>query len=71
MLNFELNLLKYIESIRTDLSTAFFEGITMLGEETILIVLMAVIYFMFNKNLARRIFFITGPFGDVHFSVSF
>ena len=59
MLNFELNLLKYIESIRTDLSTAFFEGITMLGEETILIVLMAVIYFMFNKNLARRIFFIT------------
>ncbi|MBQ8002994.1 MAG: phosphatase PAP2 family protein [Clostridia bacterium] len=59
MLNFELNILKYIESIRTDFLTAFFEGVTMLGEETILIVLMAAIYFMYDKRLAQRMFFIT------------
>ncbi len=59
MLNFELNILKYIESIRTDFLTTVFEGITMLGEETILIVLMAVIYFMYDKRLAQRMFFIT------------
>lgn len=55
----ELNILKYIESMRTDFLTAFFEAVTMLGEETILIVLVAAIYFMYDKRLAQRMFFIT------------
>lgn len=55
----ELNILKYIEGIRTDFLTAFFEAVTMLGEETILIVLIAAIYFMYNKRLAQRMLFIT------------
>ncbi|MBQ8541566.1 MAG: phosphatase PAP2 family protein [Clostridia bacterium] len=59
MLSYELNILKYIEGIRTDFLTHFFEAVTMLGEETILIVLVAAIYFMYDKRLAQRMFFIT------------
>lgn len=59
MLASELTFLKYLESIRTEFLDTLFEGITMLGEETIIIVLMAVVYFMFSKDLARKVFFIT------------
>lgn len=55
----ELSFLKYIESIRTDFLNSFFEAVTMLGEETILIVLMAIVFFMYDKRLAQRMFFIT------------
>ena len=58
MLTYELNFLKLLENIRSDFLNGFFEAITMLGEETIIIVLMAAVYFMADKNLARRIFFI-------------
>ncbi len=59
MLTYELNFLKLLESIRSDFLNGLFEAITMLGEETLLIVLMAVVYFMYDKNLAKRMFFIT------------
>ncbi len=55
----ELTFLRHLESIRTDFLDALFEVVTMLGEETVIIVLMAVVYFMFSKDLARKVFFIT------------
>lgn len=59
MLSLELNILRAIEGIRNGFLNGLFEFITMLGEETLLIVLMAVIYFMYDKSLAKRMFFIT------------
>jgi membrane-associated phospholipid phosphatase len=59
MLSFELDILRTIESIRSSFLNGLFEFITMLGEETLLIVLMAIVYFMYDKHLAKRMFFIT------------
>ena len=59
MLSLELDILRTLESIRSGFLNGLFELITMLGEETLLIVLMAVIYFMYDKALAKRMFFIT------------
>ena len=59
MLSLELNILQMIECFRNSFLNGFFELITMLGEETLLIVLMAVVYFMYDKHLAKRMFFIT------------
>lgn len=55
----EIQFLQYLESLRTDFSVKIFEGITMLGEETILILLVAILYFAYNKDLAKRIGYIT------------
>ena len=55
----EINFLKLLEGIRNGFLNFLFETITMLGEETVLVVLIAVIYFMFDKRLAHRLFFIT------------
>lgn len=59
MHGFEVELLKLAEGIRNDFLNTLFQAITMLGEETILVVIIAVIYYMFDKNLAKRISFIT------------
>ena len=40
MFAFELQFLKWLESIRTGFLTALFEGITILGEETLVILLV-------------------------------
>ena len=55
----EITFLQALEGIRTELLNKIFEFVTMFGEETLLIVFVCVIYFVFNKTLARRIFFIT------------
>ncbi len=59
MLSYELDFLRMIEGIRNGFLDKFFETVTMLGEETLLIILMAVIYFMYDKALAKKLFFIT------------
>ena len=59
MFGFEIRFLQFLESIRTDFLNALFEGITTLGEETLLIVLLAVAFFMFDKHFARKLFYIT------------
>lgn len=55
----EIQFLQYLESLRTDFSVMLFEGITMIGEETILIILIAILYFAYDKKLAMRIGYIT------------
>ncbi len=55
----EINILKAIESMRTGFLNTLFEAITMLGEETILVVLVAIIYYAVDKKLSHRLLFIT------------
>ena len=58
MFQFEFAFLKLLEGLRTDFFNKFFEFITILGEETVYIFLICIIYFMFDKKLAQKLFFI-------------
>lgn len=55
----EINFLIWLEGIRCGFLNFLFEAITMLGEELLPVVLISVIYFAFNKELAHRLFFVT------------
>lgn len=46
-----------LEGIRTDFLNGIFELITMLGEETLLIILIVALWFAFNKDFAQKLFF--------------
>ena len=59
MFGFELQFLKWLESIRTGFLTALFEGITILGEETLIILLVVALWFAVDSKLAQKVFFIT------------
>jgi len=59
MFLWELDFLKFLEGFRTGFLNFLFELITTLGEDTVIVLLMSVIYFMYDKNLARKIFFVT------------
>ncbi len=59
MFSLEIDFLRMLEGIRSGFLDKVFEFITMLGEETLLIILMAIIYFMYDKSLAKKLFFIT------------
>ena len=59
MFAFELEFLKKIEGLRTDLLNNIFEGITILGEEMLIIFLVVALWFAVDKRLAQQIFFVT------------
>ncbi len=59
MFDAEIGFLLFLQGARTDFLNIFFEFITTLGEETILVIIMAFTYFMFDKKLASKILFIT------------
>ncbi len=59
MFAFETNVLKFFEGLRTNFLNALFEGVTMFGEETLIVILIGILYFAIDKDLAQRIFFIT------------
>lgn len=58
MFQAEFTFLKFLENLRCDFFNSFFEFITILGEETVYIFLICIIYFMFDKRLAQKLFFI-------------
>ncbi len=58
MFQVEFAFLKFLEGLRTEFFNKFFEFITILGEETVYIFLICIIYFMFDKKLAQKLFFI-------------
>lgn len=59
MFAFELEILKKTELLRNDFINSFFEYVTMLGEEVLMILLVAILWFAFDKRIAQRLFFIT------------
>ena len=59
MFDFELVFLKWLESFRTSFLNAVFEGVTMLGEETLIIFLVVALWFAVDKKLAQQVFFVT------------
>lgn len=59
MIEFGINTLISLEGIRTPLLNRIFEAVTALGEHTVLVVILAIIYFAMDKELAKRIMFIT------------
>ena len=59
MFNFELEFLKWLEGLRTNFLNAVFEGITLLGEETLIILLVVALWFAVDKKFAQHVFFVT------------
>lgn len=59
MFSFELQFLKFLEGIRSGVLNAVFEGITILGEETLMILLVVTLWFAVDKRLAQKLLFIT------------
>ena len=59
MFAFELTFLKWLEGLRTSFLNTLFEGITMLGEETLIILLVVALWFAVDKKLAQQVFFVT------------
>ena len=59
MFAFELQFLKWLESIRTGFFTSLFEGITILGEETLVILFVVALWFAVDSRLAQKMFFVT------------
>ncbi len=57
MFSFELEFLKMLQEKRTPLLDMLFGIITSFGEGLVIVVVLAVIYFVFNKDYARRLFF--------------
>lgn len=59
MFSIELTFLKWLESLRTDFLNTLVQGITILGEETLMILLVVTLWFAVNKKLAQKVLFIT------------
>ncbi|MBP5231374.1 MAG: phosphatase PAP2 family protein [Clostridia bacterium] len=55
---FEIEFLKFLESIRTPFLVKLAEIITMLGEETVFIALAAILYFIIDKKYGQKLIFI-------------
>lgn len=59
MFSFELDFLRLLEGIRTDFLNLFIQGITILGEETLMILIVVTLWLAVNKKLAQRLLYIT------------
>lgn len=59
MFALELEFLKWLEGIRTGFLNGLIQGITLLGEETLMILLVVSLWFAVNKRLAQKVLFIT------------
>ena len=59
MFDFELQFLRWLEGLRTDFLNMVFEGITLLGEETLIIFIVVALWLTVDKKLAQQVFFVT------------
>ena len=59
MFKFELDVLLFLQNIRTDILNVILQGITMLGEEVVMVLVIAILYFCIDKKFAQKLFFIT------------
>lgn len=55
---FQIDIIKALQSVAQDWITAIVEAITMLGEEYIAIAIIALVFFFFNKKLAYKMIFL-------------
>lgn len=53
----EIGILKAIEGIRNPFLDGFFELVSFFGDKTAIVLIVAVIYFVFNKQLAQKLCF--------------
>lgn len=54
-MNFELDIIHWLEGIRTSVFNFFFEGVTMLGEEIVVILVLGVVYWCIDKKVGERL----------------
>ena len=59
MFAWEPGVLKWLEQCRTPFFNQLMETVTFFGEDTVLIVLICILYFMFHKESAYRLCFLT------------
>ena len=59
MFAFEIDILKFLEGFRCNFLNTLFELITFIGEDVPMMILLAVLWFAFDKRLAQRVFFVT------------
>lgn len=55
----EIILLQWLEKFRSPFWNSFWETVTLLGEDTVFIFVIAALYFLYDKKLAYRIAFLT------------
>lgn len=58
MFSGEIALLQWLEKVRTPFWNGFWETVTLLGEDTVFIFVIAALYFLYDKKLAYRISFL-------------
>lgn len=59
MFSFELEFLKWLEGLRTEFLNAFFQAVTAIGEEVLMILIVVTLWYAVDKRLAQRVLFIT------------
>ncbi len=59
MFKFELDVLLFLQNIRTDILNVLLQVITMLGEEVVMVLVIAILYFCIDKKFAQKLFFVT------------
>lgn len=59
MFLFELQFLETLEGLRTEFLNTLFQAITILGEETLIILFVVTLWFAVDKRLAQKLLFIT------------
>jgi len=59
MIDYQIAFLKLLEGMRTDFLIGFFEFITMLAEETLMIFAVVTLWFAVDKKIAQKLFFVT------------
>lgn len=59
MIDYQIEFLKLLEGMRTDFLIRFFECITMLAEETLMIFAVVTLWFAVDKRIAQKLFFVT------------
>ena len=57
MFSFEINVLLFLQNLRTDLLNVLMQGITMLGEEVIIVLVIAILYFCIDKKFAQKLLY--------------
>ncbi len=59
MIDYQIEFLRLLEGMRTDFLISFFELITMLAEETLMIFAVVTLWFAVDKRIAQKLFFVT------------